>query len=202
MSELAKFVAATLKERVAVDLEEENNQLQKKNERLEAERTKALEYASRNGKIEITGKGGSPVYAHGEMSSAEYDDVNRQYDIKLTSEDPTICPVKKVKDAEIRLNGLLVAIVSECDVAEALEGQVTYTFVPENRGVISYTFYPPHAVGGFWNEKGLFLDVEFGPLPDPSLSTFNIDTDFRDEEIRELRFWNIVLGCGDGPANY
>ena len=37
MSELAKFVAAALEEGVAVDLEEENKQLQKKNEKLEAE---------------------------------------------------------------------------------------------------------------------------------------------------------------------
>jgi histone H3/H4 len=60
MSDLAKFVAATLQERVAVDLEEENKALRKKNEKLqamlEAERTKALEYASQNGRVEITGK--------------------------------------------------------------------------------------------------------------------------------------------------
>ena len=56
MSDLVKFVAAVLKEKVAADLEEENKQLRLKNERLENERAKALEHASRNGRV-------SPVYA-------------------------------------------------------------------------------------------------------------------------------------------
>ena len=111
MSELAKFVAATLEEGVAVELEEEKKQLQNEIEKLKAERAKTLEYASRNGRIEITGKGGLPVYAHGELSRVNYNVFCHEHKLDLTC-DPTLCPIKKVKEAEIRLNGLLVAVLS------------------------------------------------------------------------------------------
>ena len=111
MSELAKFVAATLQERVAVDLEEENEALRKKNERLEAmfeaERTKTSEYASQNGRVEITGKDGAPVYAHGEMKDSEVVDLN--YFRYLDLDNPMLCQFNMLREAEIRLNGLLVA---------------------------------------------------------------------------------------------
>ena len=184
MSDLAKFVAATIKERVAVDLEEENEQLQKKNEKLEAERTKALEYASRNGTVEITGKGGSPVYARGEMARAQYiDQVSvRQYELKLICDDPTLCPITKVTEAEIRLNGLLVSVLSEYDTSNTLsdEGdehfQLYFVFEAET-----------HGVGGLWGGRSITLDMTFGPVPDPDVAAFDLD-DFRDEQIREVRF--------------
>ena len=193
MSDLAKFVAATIKEHVAVDLEEENEQLQKKNEKLEAERaaerTKALEYASRNGTIEITGKGGSPVYARGEMARAEYIDVvsARQYELTLICDDPTLCPITKVTEAEIRLNGLLVSVLSEYDTSNTLsdEGdehlQLYFVFEAET-----------HGVGGLWGGRSITLNMTFGPVPDPDIERFDID-DFRDEQIREVRFTEFEI---------
>ena len=195
MSDLAKFVAATLKERVAVDLEEENKQLQKKNERLEAERTKALEYASRNGRVEITGKGGSPVYAHGEMARAEYiDDFPiRKHELTLTCDDPTLCPITKVTEAEIRLNGLLVAVLSENDSSDSLSN------VGDEYIELFYMFESgTHGVGGLWGGRTIFLHMTFGPVPDPNLiDAFDIDTDFRDEEIREVRFTEFEVELRD-----
>lgn len=192
MSDLAKFVAATLKERVAVDLEEENKQLQKKKEELEAERTKALEYASRNGRVEITGKGGSPVYAHGEMARAEYDAFNEEYELTLICDDPTLCPITKVAEAEIRLNGILVAVLSEYHESDALSS------VGDEFFEVFYTFEPgTHGVGGLWDGRSIFLHMTFGPVPNPNLSRFDVETDFRDEEIREVRFTNFEVDLMD-----
>ena len=103
MSELAKFVAATLQERVAVDLEEENKALRTKNEWLESERTKTFEYASRNGRVEITGKDGVPVYAHGEMKHSRVyadDDDGRYLLLDCDREESTQCPIDKLKEVE------------------------------------------------------------------------------------------------------
>ena len=188
MSELAKFVAATLEEGVFVELEEEKKQLHHEVEKLKAERAKSLEYASRNGKIEITGKGGTPVYAHGEMSRANYNASFREHKLVLSC-DPTLCPIKKVKEAEIRLNGLLVAVFSEHDGSDGLSSIGNEYFAT------FYEFLPStHEVGGFWEGRTITLDMEFGPVPDPCLTTFKIDSDFRDEEIREVQFAAFVLG--------
>lgn len=190
MSDLAKFVAATLKEKVAVDLEEENEQLHKKNEKLEAERaaerTKALEYASRNGTVEITGKGGSPVYARGEMTRAEYiDEVSlHEHELALICDDPTLCPITKVTEAEIRLNGLVVSVLSETDSSDALS-----TVGDEHTELYFLFEADTHGVGGLWGGRKIVLHMTFGPVPDPdSVDAFDIDTDFRDEQIREVRF--------------
>ena len=122
MSDLAKFVAATLQEQVAVDLEEEIKALRKENERLEAmleaERTKTLEYASRNGRVEITGKDGAPVYAHLEMKDPP--ELVTISSVGILEQDPMLCPITKLKEAEIRLNGLFVATLSECDESQTL----------------------------------------------------------------------------------
>lgn len=185
MSELAKFVAAALEEGVAVDLEEENKQLQKKNEKLEAERAKALEYASRNGRVEITGKGGSPVYAYGEMARAEHIDdfAFREHELTLICDDPTLCPITKVAEAEIRLNGILVAVLSEYHDSDALSS------VGDEYFEVYYMFQPDtHGVGGLWDGRNISLHMTFGPVPNPNLSGFIVETDFRDEEIREVRF--------------
>ena len=191
MSELAKFVAATLEEGVAVELEEEKKQLQNEIEKLKAERAKTLEYASRNGRIEITGKGGLPVYAHGELSRANYNVFFDEHKLDLTC-DPTLCPIKKVKEAEIRLNGLLVAVLSEHDGSDGLSS------IGDEYFATFYEFQPStHGIGGFWEGRKITLDMEFGPVPDSCLSTFKIDSDFRDEEIREVRFADFVLGSDE-----
>ena len=109
MSDLVKFVAAVLKEKVAADLEEENKQLRLKNERLENERAKALEHASRNGRVEITGKGGSPVYAHGDMTDAEPTIIRGEV-CRFDFSGPNTCPISKLLESEIRLNGILVGL--------------------------------------------------------------------------------------------
>ena len=157
MSELAKFVAATLQERVAVDLEEENKTLREEIGWREAERIKTLEYASQNGRVEITGKGGVPVYAHGEMIDIELYDNALDYDDDperrfLTVEESTQCPIDKLKEAEIRLDGHLVAILGdEFNTA-------THDPSPTRR---VYAFNPEtHGVGGLWNNKRLELHVD------------------------------------------
>lgn len=159
MSELAKFVAATLQERVAADLEEENEALRKKNERLEAmfeaERTKTSEYASQNGRVEITGKDGAPVYAHGEMKDSEVVDLN--YFRYLDLDNPMLCQFNMLREAEIRLNGLLVATLSERDEFQTTIDDPDDPDDP-NGFTHRYIFNPKtHGVGGVWNNKTLKL---------------------------------------------
>ena len=185
MSELAKFVAATLQERVAVDLEEENKALRTKNEGLESERTKTFEYASRSGRVEITGKDGVPVYAYGEMKHSElYDDDddlglpdNLRHRFLLLDDDreeSTQCPIDKLKEVEIRLNGLLVAILSECDESK-ISACGQYNIDPDGLESV-YKFNPEtHNVGGLWNSKTLELHLESTHLLRVSFDTIVLE---------------------------
>ena len=206
MSDLAKFVAAALKERVAVDLEEENEKLDKKVETLETERAKSLEYASRNGKIEITGKGGSPVYARGEMVRAEFFDMTpiREHKLTLICDDPTLCPIKSVMEAEIRLNGMLITPLSE-----GIPFDATSRVGDEHFKSCFMVDVDKHGVGGLWKESGLFLSVTFGPVPDPSQEyVFNMfgdisaydNTDMRNNEFDEVRFTDFSVSSWYDPA--
>ena len=76
MSDLAAFVAATIESKVVEDLKEENDALRAENDRLRTEinknRASALQSAKRGGCIEITGQGGSPLYAHGLLHNTTY----------------------------------------------------------------------------------------------------------------------------------
>ena len=161
MSDLAKFVAATLQEQVAVDLEEEIKALRKENERLEAmleaERTKTLEYASRNGRVEITGKDGAPVYAHLEMKDPP--ELVTISSVGILEQDPMLCPITKLKEAEIRLNGLLVATLSECDESQTLIEDPVDPDDPDCFTRVYMFNSKTHDVGGLWDNKTFKLHV-------------------------------------------
>ena len=68
MSDLAPLVAATLRDRVVKDQQEEINQLKRKVEQLEGTVQKKI---SRT--VSVTGPGGSPVYSSGDLNRDGYD---------------------------------------------------------------------------------------------------------------------------------
>lgn len=201
MSELAKFVAAVLKEKVAVDLEEENERLQGKVEALESERAEALEYASRNGRVEITGKGGSPVYAHGEMKNVSSEHMEGDNDVYLISPDPTLCPIGKLLESELRLNGMRIGSLNKSDSFDNITGYAPSELhaSEETHCVVQYVFEHHGVVGGVWDDAYAMLIVEFGPIPVPAESPGEsfiskcTSNDFRDEEIEEVKFSMLIL---------
>ena len=134
MSDLAAFVAATIESKVVKDLKEENDKLQAENDRLRTEINKtwtsALQNAKRSGCIEIKGQGGSPVYAHGLLSSAHfqyYDEDSEimefylQFTTNSIGNTQLMCQMSKVLDAEIHVNGIKLTTIKEyydCDSYE------------------------------------------------------------------------------------
>ena len=122
------------------------------------------------------------MYAHGEMSSAELIETSRQHVLPLTCEDPTLCPFSKVSEAEVRLNGLLVATLSECDNSDVYDSSPSVGYYE-----VWFQFSPTtHGVRGLWKNFYAYLYADFGPVSDPDL-IFDIDT-VQEGDIREVRF--------------
>jgi len=104
MSDLAAFIAATTQSKVVKELKEENDRLSAELSKYKSWQS-SLQYAKRGGCIEITGEGGSPVYAHGflhDTEECEYmgeDELSCNLD--LTPNTQVMCKISKVMDAEI-----------------------------------------------------------------------------------------------------
>lgn len=123
MSDLANFVAATIESKVVADLKEENDHLRLENEQLRAEINTTRDAAIRTarvegGRIEVTGRGGAPIYAVGRFEDAQPYTTNREnvykFAISLTKVEE--CPVKEALTvAEIRVNGSKIASMSDSE---------------------------------------------------------------------------------------
>ena len=95
MSDLAPFVAATLRDKVIYELLEENKKLQ---ERVRASMT-----------VEITGQERQPIYCRGQFDKdGEYHGNPNLWNIKF-SEQLHGCPLKDLKNVEIWIGGTLRA---------------------------------------------------------------------------------------------
>ena len=84
MSELAQFVAATIRDKVVLDLLEENKRLRN--------------LIQNHNTIEITGKNGHPTY----IRSQQYID-GRYYVDNNNCNQSLLCPLKQLPDIEIRM---------------------------------------------------------------------------------------------------
>jgi len=93
MSDFAPFVAAALRDNKAMD-------------DLLAENQRLRERLSKTRAVEITGTGGSPVYAKGMMNQREYGGAGDYWNINVTHE--IACPLDKLCRVEIRLGGALL----------------------------------------------------------------------------------------------
>jgi hypothetical protein len=96
MSDLAPFVAATLRDKVVQDLMEENEAMQKQIRQFKS--------------VEITGPGGSPVYSRAQFDESGYycnDPV--LWEVEFPETQDLSCPLSILEDIEVRLGGVLKA---------------------------------------------------------------------------------------------
>jgi len=185
MSDLAAFLAATIESKVVEDLKEENDTLQAQNNRLREEinktRASALQSAKGGGRIDITGQGGSPLYAHGLLHNAEHHGSAEEgvsiYNINLISNTQVICPISKAMDAEIHVNGIKLVTIGEYDEKDCIgtEGDDTEKLV--------YMFNT--GCGTHW--KGFCVGLYFGPFP-PLRGEPRDPRDMKDEDVEEVEF--------------
>lgn len=91
MSDLAPFVAAALRDKTVTDLLEENESLRKVLEKRQL--------------VEVTGPGGSPIYAEALMDEGEYSGGGHNWLVEMTHlVDPL--PLDQLRKLEIRLGGV------------------------------------------------------------------------------------------------
>jgi len=97
MSDLALFVAATIRDKVVLDLMEENKRLRK-----------AIQHYN---SVEITGPGGFPVYARAQADvDGKYDKGQDMWRISLLQN--ICCRLSDLADAEIRRGGSVKRLVT------------------------------------------------------------------------------------------
>ena len=186
MSDLAAFVAATIESKVVEDLKEENDTLQAQNDRLRTEinktRASALHSAKRGGCIEITGQGGSPLYAHGLLHRCENNGPLNEgvsiYNLGLTPNTQVMCPISKAMDAEIRVNGIKLFTIGDYDDKDCIAS--------EGDAYECDTYNSDHGCGTHW--EGFSLAMMFGPFPPLGPGDPRDPRDMRDEEVQEVSF--------------
>eukprot|EP00978_Attheya_sp_CCMP212_P041007 scaffold229905_cov58-Attheya_sp.AAC.2 len=139
-------------------------------------------------RIEITGKGGTPVYASGNVYGAILDPAfcGRLLEF-LPGDEDVVCPISQMENAEIRLNRMRIGTVGTCEDSDDLTDE-------DGDYASLYTQYFPssHGIGG-WGI--MTLSVKFGPLPKQTRGskTHCTPKQFRDENIRDVIFSTIDI---------
>jgi len=165
----------------------------KKLEETEARfRSSALQSAKRGGCIEITGKGGAPVYAQGMIHKAVNDGFIYMggmvlcFDLDLSSTDIK-CPISKALDTEVRVNGIKVASVGDAsDDIDHMSGTGnTYQR-------LIYTI-PLSGTDMHW--ESIEINLSFGPVPPLSddAEDWPLPDDVSDEDIDEVEFKSLSI---------
>jgi len=183
MSDLAAFVAATIESKVVEDLKEENDTLR---EEISRTRASALQSAKKGGCFEVTGKAGSPVYAHGLLHKSKCNGIVEEgvlvYHLNLITNTQVMCPISKAMDAEIRVNGIKVSTMGEYDERDCIAS------VGDTYECDAYRSYSGR--GTHW--KGFGVAMSFGPFPPLGGELGPGDPrdprDMRDEEVQEVTF--------------
>jgi len=102
MSDLAPFVAATIRDKVVMDLKEENDKLR--------------EQLRQRWAIEISGAEGTPVYATGQFDQGEAKDTF--WVINLSEVQP--CPLSALEDVQITVGGIMKAVLGNDSVFDSM----------------------------------------------------------------------------------
>ncbi|KAL9188470.1 hypothetical protein ACHAXT_006848 [Thalassiosira profunda] len=182
MSDLAPFVAAVIESRVVTELQEENQRLRAE---IAQTRAAALQSARFGGCVQITGEGGSPVYAHGKVQDAEEeldDDDALVFALDLTNDLYPTCPISKAMAAEIRVNGVKVASIGEYDDDRC---NSSYGDV--------YAEFRYHFLGVQRAPWGAFgVEMRFGPLA-PLADEAPEPHQMKDEEVEDVAFTQILF---------
>lgn len=111
MSDFAPFVAAALRDKAFDDLLAENRRQEEKLTQAKA--------------VEITGPGGSPVYAKGVIDQGKYGGCGERWYVETTQE--AVCPLESLCEVEICLGGIPLLGASavrnaECNSLYFLQG--------------------------------------------------------------------------------
>ena len=185
MSDLAPFVAATLKDKVIYELLEENKKLQ---DRVRASMT-----------VEITGQERLPIYCRGQFDKdGEYHGNPNLWNIKF-SEQLHGCPLKDLKNIEIWIGGTLRATFEERGFSNVSEiwddGEVDNDGInqtrPDNERERIYTvIFQPGAVWlniniGWTNQE---LDAQNLHLPQYDFMEPGNSVDFICERLAEADY--------------
>jgi len=173
-------------------LEDMERKYEEKLEETEARfRSSALQSAKRGGCIEITGRGGSPVYAQGMIHKAVCDGflyvgTAFNFDLDLSSTNAK-CPISGALDAEVRVNGIKVARVGDTD------NDIDYmSGTGDTYQDLIYT-HPLSGTDIHW--KSFEINLSFGPIPPLSEDSeeWPLPDDVSDEDIEEVVFKSLSI---------
>jgi hypothetical protein len=178
MSDLAPFVGAALRDKVVLELQEENNKLKSENARLGRENTSLR--TQQMDLVTVTGPGGHTVYACGRKDMrVEYDEPlswhwhDPEQQIKLRDEGYTQCPVQSIANAEIHFEGRVFRLA---DASRTMLGSIQYN----GPGTVLGYYY----IFDSAPEVELILVVKFGPLPERAAELAKLH--FANNDTRDL----------------
>jgi len=131
--------------------------------------------------FEITGKGGLPIYAVGDVNNAQYvsdiedtDQSVHQFSVPLMSKVMQQYQLKTLLSSEVRINGKLFITVRE--------SSQTYSHIEGTGGdrykVVTHELTRSYDESEWGNHECLNLSVKFGPLPeDWDVTDYEYDID-------------------------
>ena len=189
MSDLAPFIAATIRDKVVCDQQQEIESLKDENRRLQERLAEEL--------VQITNQDGSIIYAEGSLAKrvVESDEVGglnhflwfRWQAIRNGSILPQ-CKVRDVRDAVVRVGGNRVCFLGDRDAVECVseegdeDARLIYYFALERP--------PLRYLGSCMN-----IVIQYGPLPEGTEYPHNPDNHQNDEipyvSFNSIEFNNI-----------
>ena len=149
MSDLAPFVAATLRDKVIADLQSEIEQLKAQSQR-ERDRSQA---------VEITGPRGNPVYSQATFRSGNYDHSPELWKVEFVPprepQQQSACTLAELGDMEVRIGGICKARLAN-GIVEGFVNDLNNNFNPQEKsGIVSIWF------GG---SSGIWLNIRIHPI--------------------------------------
>jgi hypothetical protein len=182
MSDLAPFVAATIRDKVVMDQQEEIESLKEDNRRLQGYKEQLAKEL-----VQITNQDGSLIYAEGSLAkriveSDEDGELNHflRFGRHLHSNSLAPCNVQDIDNAVVQVGGQRVCRLGDRDVVQCIseegdeDARVTYYFALER---------PPFRyLGACMN-----ITFDFGPLPEEAEFPHN-PNNHQNEEIEDVRF--------------
>lgn len=180
VQELAPFVATVLRDRVVDDLRAQNASLQRQ---LEASKRDILS-AALSDEITITGPGGTPIYARGNLGGEEtarypWDGGTTAYTMVFANLDPSQCPVRDIENAEIRRGGVLLLKFGQRDEAEDT------SMLAGSHHEMMYRFYSNPNFGG----AIVTPMVTCGPIPlNKRMRRERSLVSYSNDELAEVKF--------------
>lgn len=201
MSDLAPFVAATIRDKVVMDQQEEIETL-----RAERDQAKHCEEQLKESLITITSPDGNEVYAEallakrivesdGQGGITHFTRLANKNGLRATNPNLENCQVRDIENAVIRVGGVQICRIGDYTEREEVimdedEGYVrlVYDFTLEESRPIRY-------LGRF-----VSLDVDYGPIPEEN-RTADIDLNpnaHENQVIRDVYFRNLEFNTTEG----